>query len=327
MKSFPCWVTLIAVSLMCQPASASIPKDTISKWQSERSQEYTASFKSVFVNFWNKDLRNYHLHEVVHGLIRQIDNEEMRAFLKEKGVNPDTKDILTSGNLITYLRHKDLGTEAVYGWIDLWTGNPDFRTAVLDWQAMQKEYGFEFAPTYYLLFKAKLKTREDADAWSTIFKATFDTLSEGEQDKRALLLLCLMPRIWGDLKLAKPSALERFAFLVEESKKQKDTSTAYYQLLVFNLYGLNFSSNQYKEAAKFGMMLKPKTTSLLFTFLAQVLGHDVRSATATLTEMSALPFPDQHMISLCREMIDELEKMQKELNKSAGGDGKPAPQP
>jgi len=307
---------IAALLAMSHPVGASIPKEIFSKWQRDAQQKQMTSFKSVFVNFWEKEFRYYHLHGRIRQLIGQIDNQEMLAFLAHREVKPTRADLVTSDNLVAYFRHKHLGTEADYAWIDLMKGEPAFVTAVRDWQTIQKEHGFEFVPTYHVLHNAKLVTKKDAEVWSDIFRMTFKALPETDQDAKVLLLLSLMPHVWGDLNLVEPSAPERFAFLAEELKTQTANTNLFSQALVLNLYGINFSSKLYAEAAELGRMLRPKTTSLLFTFQAQALANDLSEARATLTDMEALRPQDEQMLHTCREVIRELEKMKKESNKS-----------
>ncbi len=140
MRYFSYWLTIIVFFALSQTSGASIPKETVSKWQSDAQQKYTASFKSVFVDFWDKEFRKYHLHDMVGKLIDQIDSKEMLAFIMEKGEKPTQADMVTSNNLIAYFRHKHLGTEAAYAWIDLHIGKPSFVKAVFDWQTIQKEH-------------------------------------------------------------------------------------------------------------------------------------------------------------------------------------------
>jgi len=273
---------------------------------SEAQHKYSKSLKKVFINFWDTEFRNYHQHETVRGLIGQIDDQEMLTFLSMKGIKLDPSSLLTSDNLIAYLRYKRLGTEATYAWIDLLKGNPSFIHAVLDWQAIQKDYDFEFVPTYYLLFKAKLATKKDREAWSDIFEFTFDSLQEQDEDKKTLLLVCLMSRIWGDMGSIEPPASERFAFLAEELKVQKEVSSPYAQALVFNLYGANFISHQYKQAADFGKMFTPHKIALDFRFMAQTAGNDLSAAKATLLEMESLPHRDEEGIKTGWELIQKM---------------------
>lgn len=294
---------IVILLILNQAVGAPLIEEETSRFWSEAQQKCSDSLKQVFVNFWDTEFRNYHQHDTVRGLIGQIDDQEMLTFLSVKGIKIDPSSLVTSDNLIAYLRYKHLGTEATYAWIDLLKGNPDFIHAVLDWQVIQKDYGFEFVPTYYLLFKAKLTTKKDREAWSDIFKFTFDGLQEQDEDKKKLLLVCLMPRIWGDLGSIEPPTSDRFAFLAEELNAQEEVSSPYAQALVFNLYGANFISHQYKQAADFGKMFAPIKIALDFRFIAQTAGNDLPAAKATLLKMESLPHRDEEGIRTGWELI------------------------
>lgn len=273
-----------------------------------------SSLKKTTVDFWNKDFRLYHMHSNVRKCIGMIDEQEMSEFLISTGVkiDPDNaSDIITPKNITAYLRYKKLGTAATYAWIDLLKAHPTFIQAVQDWQTIQQEYGFEFIPTYYLLVNAKLETKKDAEAWADIFTATFSSIPKKDIDKRELLLFCLTPRIGGDLKVAEPPMIERFAFLKNELEKQTDANTSYTQVLVFSLYNVHFHSDQFAQAADFARFLEPKKVGLHLCFISQALGQDSPSASETLSKIESLQWADKEEIRIYREMIERLKQMKK----------------
>ncbi|MFC1637149.1 hypothetical protein ACFL5Z_20195 [Planctomycetota bacterium] len=278
---------------------------------SETQKKQMLSIKPIVVNFWNKEFPAYHMHKTMRELIDKIDNQEMLAYLTKKGIKPTKEALVTSDNLITYFRYKGFGTKATYAWIDLLKGDPDFIRAVLDWQTIQKENGFEFLPTYYLLFKAKLKTKKDSEVWADLFKATYLTLTPKNQDRKILMLWCLMPRIWSDFKSIESSMSKRFAFLDKELKAKKKTKTPYSQALIFNLYGIHFVSHQYKCAADYAKLFSSPKTALCFRFLAQICAKDLPASKTTLSEMELMSPRDEEMINTCKETIKELEEMKK----------------
>ena len=292
-------------------------------------QQHSSASESVFMNFWGAEFKSYGLHSVVRSLIDEIDNAEMLTFLGQKGVDSNPKDLITSANLIAYLRHKHLGNEAVYAWIDLQMGKPDFVGAVLDWQSIRNERGYEFVPTYYLLSKAILTTKRDAEVWADFFKATFSTLPKGDIDKKNLMLLCLLPRILGDLKVVAPQLVDRFDFLSQEIKTQSDLSKPYPQLLLMALWEINFGAKRFHEAGAWAKQLTPPATGLFSAFVCQLIEKDLDAARATVSDIEKLSPKDDKMLNLCRQGIKELEEIKRKQgsNNVPENIGTNAPQP
>jgi hypothetical protein len=282
-----------------------------SKFNNQMKKELTqgiTSLKSIVDNFQEKDFRNYELHSVIRDLIEQIDEPEMINFLKQRGIPLIPEKILTSENLIAYLQYKNLGTQAAYAWLDLTKGNPEFVKAATDWQIIQKERGYEFVPTYYLLLKAKLVTQKDKDVWLNIFEHTFTSLDNNEY--KYLLLFSLMMKLGEELKDIEPSPAERFAFLTEELKKQDDISKPYSQALLLTLFGAEFFSRHFTEASKLAKDLLPRSTGLFFSFITQIFSRDIDAAAATLSEIEKETPDDKEKIDLYRETLRELKEME-----------------
>ena len=245
---------------------------------------------------------------MIQGLIDRIDNVEMLAFLKRRGVELSPESILTSNNLIAYLQYRNLGTQAAYAWLDLTKGDPDFIKAVLDWQAIRKERGFEFTPAYHLLFQATLVTKRDAEVWADLFKATFTTLGEQDQDRKVLMLVCLLYR-WRDLKEVDPPLAERMAFLAEELQHEALTPS-YRQLLHLALYQANFLAKDFVEAATWAEDIEPPTAGLALTFTAQILAKDLDTAQATVAQVATLTPENQKRLAWCHDVIRRVRRIE-----------------
>lgn len=274
--------------------------------------QQTASMKSIFVDFWDHGFRTYELHGAIHNLIEQIDEDEMLKFLQDRGVPLVREKILTAENLIAYWQYKKIGTQATWAWLDLLKGNPDFLRAVIDWNAIQQERGFEFVPMFYLLFTARLDSQRDWEVWTDLLKARFVTLEKEDTDKRMLLLSCCFNHMPPDLKEMDPPLVERFAFLVEELKTQKDMAQPYPQTLLFALFGVNFSSKRFNEAAAYAERLQPAINGLHLSFIAQVLAKDLDAATATLSKIEKLTPEDKKMLADSHRLLDELKRVLEE---------------
>jgi len=309
------WLAACVFALRC-PAGTSDPNSTWSKQLSTVQGQHIESFKSVFIAFWDRDFRDYEMHKVIRGLIDQIDNDEMLAFLQKRGVPVTPQAMVTSQNLIAYWQYKKLGTPAAYGWLDLLKGSPSFVRAVLDWNAIRQERGFEFIPTYYLLFYAKLETKKDREVWADLFKATFETLTEQDIDKKTLMVLCSLIHILGDLKDIEPPVVERWVFLAEELKKQKDISQRYPQALLFALWEVNFAAHRFPKAAAYAERLLPPTTGLYLSFFSQALAKDLEAATDTLAKLEKAEAGNVKKLEGCRQMLNELKEI-KEKEKAA----------
>ncbi len=287
------------------------------------ADQYTSSLKSVFVSFWDRDFRNYELHGMIQRLIDQIDNEEMLKFLQDRGVPLTPEKILTSDNLIAYWQYKKLGTPAVYAWLDLLKGNPNFVKAVLDWNAIRKERGFEFIPTYHLLFHARLETKKDGEVWADLFKATFATLTEHDRDKKMLMLFCSFARILGNLKEVDPPLVERFAFLGEELKKQQDPSKPYPQALLFALFEIHFGAKRFNEAAGYAARLLPPMTGLRLSLVAQALAKDLDVAASTFSKIEKVAPEDTKTLDGCRQILRQLKEMKQKQESAKPSEAKP----
>ncbi len=290
-----------------------------SKFNNQIKEKFTqgiTSLKTIVDNFQEKDFRNYELHSVILKLIEQIDEPEMLIFLEKQGIPLTPEKIITSENLIAYLQYKNLGTQAAHAWLDLTKGNPVFVKAVIDWQAIQKERGYEFVPTYYLLLKAKLETQKDKEVWSEIFKHTFTSLDNNEH--KALMLFNLLMKLGEELKDIEPSPAERFAFLSEELKKQSDISNPYSQELLLTLFGTEYFSRNFIEASKWAKDLLPRSTGLFFSFTTQIFARDIDAAAATLSEIEKETPGDKKEIDFCREILRDLIEMEhkKDTNNS-----------
>jgi hypothetical protein len=301
-------LTICAFALSC-PAGTSDPNAAWNRQFGKVQGQHIESFKSVVVAFWDRDFPSYEMHKMIRGLIDQIDNDEMLAFLQKRGVPPTPQDMVTSQNLIAYWQYKKLGTPAAYAWLDLLKGNPNFVRAVLDWNAIRQERGFEFIPMYYLLFHAKLETKRDREIWADLFKTTFKTLTERDTDKKILMVFSALMRILGDLKEIEPPLVERFAFLAEELKKQQDLSQRYPQALLFALWEVNFAAHRFPEAAAHAGHLLPPTTGLYLSFISQVLAKDLEAATAIFSELEKADPENMKMLDGCRQMLRELKEM------------------
>ncbi len=281
-----------------------------SEIHNQMKEEFTqgiSALKPTVDNFQEKDFSNYELHSVIRNLIEQIDEPEMLSFLKQRGISLTPEKVLTSENLVAYLQYKNLGTQAAYAWLDLTKGDPEFVKAVIDWQAIQKERGSEFVPTYYLLLKAKLVSQKDKDVWLNIFEHTFTSLDNNEN--KLIMLFCLMMKLGKELKDIEPSPNERFAFLVEELGKQNDISKPYSQALLFTLFGADFFSRHFTEASKWAKDLLPRSTGLFFSFITQIFSRDIDAASATVSEIEKEMPDDKEKLVFFRDTLRELKEM------------------
>lgn len=330
MKRNPNWIKALSLLLLVQTSNASISpmkgvqqKDAeIQLWSSQFAEIVKkqigevqllneGSLKEVVMDFWDKDFPRYHMHSDVQKAIGRIDDQEMASFLISTGVEINTGNIIAPKNLTAYLRYKKIGTAATYAWIDIYKGHPTFIQAFLDWQTIKQEYGFEFAPTYYLLANAKLESKKDAEVWGDLFTATFTAIPENDTNSRTLMLFCLMPRIWEELKEVDPPAKDRFALLGNELEKQAETTTPYAQILAFNLFSVNFCSGQFSQAAEFTKVLIPKKPALHLRFITQVLGQDLAMAKTALFEIEIQKLANKEELETYRAMLVKLEQMTK----------------
>lgn len=299
------------------------PEQAVREQLRTAMDQQTASMKSIFVNFWDRDFRKYELHGVIHTLIQKIDEDEMLKFLQNRGVPLTPDKILTAENLIAYWQQKKIGTQAAWAWLDLTKGNPDFVRAVMDWNVIQQERGFEFVPMFYLLFKARLDTQRDWEVWADLFKARFVTFGEQDTDKKMLLLFCCFAHMPPDLKGMDPPLVERFAFLVEELRRQKDISKPYPQALSFALFVVNFGTKHFNEAAEYAERLGHPANGLHLAFIARVLAKDRDAATATLSKLEKLAPENKKMLDKCHVLLGELNRViEKENSEKA-----PEPEP
>ncbi len=298
------WVELKTQSAADSPSGSSL---AIGNQLQQIQEQYAASFKSVTAAFWEKDFPGYALNKTIRDLTGKIRNADMVAFLKSKGIQVAPAQTLASANLVAYLRSKKLGTEAVYAWLDLLKGNPDFQTAIQDLETIQKERGFEPVPAYCLLSSAKLASGQDAEAWFDQFKAAFTQLSGRDRDMRSLTLFCLVTRIPGDLKDVEPPVADRLSFLTNELGKP-DTSALYRQGLILALFEASLSSQRLREAAAWAEELSPPATGLLLAFLCRTLGKELDAATSTLSRLEKVNPQDGEMLTACRAIIHQLQQ-------------------
>ncbi len=292
------------------PSSAWAVSESVRKAIGQSFTPFKSAFLATYADFWKREFPSYEMSAVTAGLIDQINDEEMLAFLKERGVRLVPEEILTSANLIAYLQHKNLGTPAAYAWLDLTKGNPSFVRAVLDWQTIRKARGFEFTPAYFLLFNAKLTDKRDGEVWADIFKTTFATLAERDSDKKMLMVFGLLSRLPRDLKEMDPPAAERFAFLTQELEQQ-NISQPYRQMVLAALYQASFFAKRYTEAAQWARDLEPPATGLSLVFTSQVLAKDIDAATVTLSQIEKLiPPVNKHTLDRYHQIIGQLTQME-----------------
>jgi hypothetical protein len=299
--------TWIEMKAQSAAASATGSNLAIGNQLQQIQEQYAASFKSVTAAFWEKDFPDYALNKTIRDLTAKIHNADMVAFLKARGIQVSPAQTLAPANLVAYLRSKKLGTEAVYAWLDLLKGNPDFQTATQDLETIQKERGFEPVPAYCLLSSAKLASSQDAEAWFGQFKAAFTQLSGRDSDMKVLVLFCLVTRIPGDLKDVEPPVADRLAFLTSELRKP-DTSTLYRQGLVLALFEASLTSQRLREAAAWAEELSPPATGLLLAFLCRTMGKELDAATSTLSRLEKVNPQDGEMLTACRAIVHQLQQ-------------------
>lgn len=294
------------------------PEQAVREQLRTAMDQHTTSMKSIFVNFWDRDFRKYELHRVIQSLIQRIDENEMLKFLQDRGVPLTPDKILTAENLIAYWQHKKIGTQAAWAWLDLTKGNPDFVRAVMDWNVIQQERGFEFVPMFYLLFKARLDTQRDWEVWTDLFKARFVTFGEQDADKKMLLLFCCFAHMAPDLKKMDPPLVERFAFLVEELNRQKDSSKPYPQALLMVLWETSLLARHFEAAAAYAGRLQPPARGLSLAFCMHVLAKDLDAATITLSEIEKITPEDEKGLNDRRQILADLRaiRQKEELAKT-----------
>ncbi len=255
------------------PASFHDLVDAVIKIQEQNGLPFLSGVPASY----ETQVRNYEVQRTVMALIDQIDEAEVASFLIARGVQPDQKDAMTSANMIAYFQHKHLGTETAYAWIDLSKGSPEFVKAVVEWQALRRERGYEFIPTCCLLARARIESKKDGAVWADLFKATFTTLKESDADRKGLMLHGLLLHLFkGELRGIEPSAADRFAFLAAEFKDQKDPSQPYPQMVVWALYEASQISGRYDEAVRWAKEILPRACGLFWVFVAQFSAQDLR---------------------------------------------------
>ena len=304
----------------------SISASAIGQREAELIGRSFEAFEASAVETWDRyrdqEFRQYEMFGVVRSLIDQIDDEAMLVFLKDRGVHLTPEDVFTSANLIAYLQHENLGTPAVYAWLDLTKGNPDFERAVRDWQTLRQERGLEFAPAFVLLSNAKLTTPKDGGIWIDIFETMFATFSQQDGEKKTVMLLCLLGRLPLDLKDIQPPAAKRIDFLGEELEKQ-DAPKAYRQMVLAALYQANFFAGRFAEAATWAGSLEPPATGLSLAFIAQVLAKDVDASAATLGQIETLAPSDEGTLTWCRSILRQLKETKHNQESTGIWDARP----
>jgi len=308
------------------PPDPSMSASAFGRWEAELLGQSFDAFESNTVDtcdhYQNHEFRQYEMFGVIRNLIDQIDEEELRSFLTERGVRLVPEEVLTSANLIAYLQHKNLGTPAAHAWLDLTKGDPDFARAVQDWQIMRQERGLEFAPTFVLLVNAKLTTKGDGEVWADIFKTAFATLSAQDGDEKTVMLLGLLYRLPRDLKTIDPPAAERIAFLAEELKTQ-EAPKPYRQMILLALYEASFLAKQYAEAATWAGGLEPRIAGLSLAFIAQVLAKDPDAAAATFAKIEKVAPEDEKTLDRCRQILSRLREMKQKQESAKPSEAKP----
>ena len=284
---------------------------TMSAWVEKAIGEGFDALKKDIVplltDFTNWELPAYPLLAVNQSLIAQINDDEMLEFLKSRGVQLTPKEIVTTDNLVAYLRYKKLGTEASYAWLDLTKGNPNFARAVSDWQTIRNERGYEFIPTYYLLYGARLKDKRDSEVWADFFRAVFNSLSEQDTGKKTLVAMCVLSHL-GQFREIQPPPPDRFAFLAEELEKQKDVSRPYSQVLLLTLFSVDFSSRNFAAAAKWSKDLKPPSAGLFLSFASHASANNVDGAAAALASLERAAPNDREKLDLCQAVVRRLSE-------------------
>jgi hypothetical protein len=292
-----------------RPEQADVPSK-MKAWAEKAIGESCDALKKDIVplltDFTNRELPAYPLSAVSQNLIAQINNEEMLAFLKSRGVQLTAKEIVTADNLVAYLKYKKLGTEASYAWFDLIGGNSNFAHAVSDWQTIRNERDYEFAPTWYLLYNARLKDKRDCEVWADLLRAAFNSVSEQDADKRMLLAACAFFHL-PQFKEIQAFPRDRFTFLAEEIAKQKDLSKPYSQILLLTLLTVDFMSKDFAEAAKWSKDLKPASAGLFLSFAMRTFANDIDGAAAALSSLEQAKTEDRDKLESCWSIVRQLK--------------------